>query len=309
MTTLVWARPEALWLLLLVPLLAVAGLWLGVRRNRLRPAALAWRVAVVALLAIGLAEPLLASGAGAGGAVFVVDRSESIGAEARDMADRWLEDALAAAPSGHRATIVEFGAKPVLSVPPGAASEVAGGVGGDASAQDQEPLDPAFTDISAALGLGRALPLGGGRRLVLVSDGGENIGQAIDQAAQAAGEGVPIDVVALPGVNAADLRVDGVAAPASAWEGEPVSVLAGVETGRGGPATVELLVDGVVKQTIETDLAEGLTSQAFTLTDLASGFHALEVRVQGEAEANRRTDDDRVRHGIVVRERPRLLLV
>jgi Ca-activated chloride channel family protein len=309
MTTLVWARPEALWLLLLVPLLAVIGFWLGVRRNRIRAAALVWRTAVVALLAIGLAEPLLASGAGAGGAVFVVDRSESIGSEARDVADRWLEDALAAAPSGRRATIVEFGAKPVLTVPPGAASEVAGGVGGDTSGQDQEPLDPAFTDISAALGLGRALPLGGGRRLVLVSDGGENIGQAIDQAAQAAAEGVPIDVVALPGVSAADLRVDGVAAPASAWEGEPVSVLAGVETGRGGPATVELLVDGVVKETIETDLAEGLTSQAFTLTDLASGFHALEVRVQGEAEANRRTDDDRVLHGIVVRERPSLLLV
>ena len=62
-------------------------------------------------------------------------------------------------------------------------------------------VDPAFTDIAAGLGLARALPLGGGRRIVLVSDGGENVGQAIDQAAQAALEGVPIDVLALPGVS------------------------------------------------------------------------------------------------------------
>ena len=39
------------------------------------------RLLVVTLLAIGLAEPMLASGSGAGGAVFVVDRSDSIGEE------------------------------------------------------------------------------------------------------------------------------------------------------------------------------------------------------------------------------------
>nr|MBA3450209.1 VWA domain-containing protein [Chloroflexia bacterium] len=169
--------------------------------------------------------------------------------------------------------------------------------------------DPAFTDIGAGLGLARALPLGGGRRIVLVSDGGENIGQAVDQAAQAALEGVPIDVLTLPGVSDADLRVDGISAPTSAWEGEPVAVLAGVETGRGGTVTVELLVDGVVKDTEQADLAEGLSSRLFTLDDLAPGFHALEVRVQGDAETNRRTDDDRAPHGIVVRDRPRILLI
>ena len=157
--------------------------------------------------------------------------------------------------------------------------------------------------------MGRALPLGGGRRLVLLSDGGENVGTAIDQAAQAALEGVPIDVVPLPGVSSADLRVDGVSAPTSAWEGEPITVLAGVETGRAGPATVDLLVDGEVWASEEAALPEGLSSQAFTVDNLPPGFHALEVRVQGDPEANRRADDDRAPHGIVVRDRPRILLI
>ena len=307
MNTLVWARPDALWLLALVPLFALTGIWLGVRRGRLSRGALLLRIAVVALLAVGLAEPLIASGAGSGGAVFVVDRSASVAGDGRGAVDRWLEDALAAPPGGRRAAVVAFGAKPVLAIPPGPARDIADTAIGASPAAAE--IDPAYTDIDAGLGLARALPLGGGRRIVLLSDGAENVGQAIDQAAQAALEGVPIDVVALPGVGTADLRVDGVSAPTSAWEGEPISVLAGLETGRAGPATVELLVDGEVKTTEEVDLEEGLTSRAFTLDDLPPGFHSLEVRVKGDAETNRRADDDSAPHGIVVRDRPRILLI
>ena len=69
-----------------LPLFAVTGIWLGIRRGRLRRVALVWRLAVVTLLAVGLAEPMIALGSATGGAVFVVDRSASIDAEARDAA-------------------------------------------------------------------------------------------------------------------------------------------------------------------------------------------------------------------------------
>ncbi|MFN8590156.1 MAG: VWA domain-containing protein [Thermomicrobiales bacterium] len=305
MSALTWARPDALWLLLLVPIIALTGYWFGLRRGRLSPGALFLRVAVMALLALGLAEPLLASGAGAGGAVFVVDRSSSVSGESRGVADNWLESAFAAAPGDRRAAVVTFGARPVLAIPPGLAS----GLASTAAPEDDTAVEPAYTDIASGLGLARALPLGGGRRIVLLSDGAENIGQAIDQAAQAAQEETPIDVVALPGVGASDLRVDGVSAPASAWEGEPINVLAGVESGRAGPATVELLIDGEVRTSEQVDLPEGLSSRVFTLDDLSPGFHAIEVRVQGDPETDRRTDDDAAPHGIVVRDRPRVLLV
>ncbi len=305
MSALVWARPAALWLLLLLPFFAATGYWWGVRRGRLRGSALFWRLIVVALLAVGLAEPLIASGAGTGGAIFVVDRSDSVAGPSADAAEGWLEDALAGAPASRRAAIVAFGSSPILAVPPGPARDLL-----DATASlDANAVDAAFTDIAAGLGLARALPLGGGQRIVLLSDGGENIGQAIDQAAQAATEGVPIDVVPLPGVSDSDLRVEGISAPSSAWEGEPITVLAGIETGRAGSAVVDLLVDGEVKSTIETEIPEGLTSRSFTLDDLAPGFHALEVRVRGDSESNRRPDDDQAPHGIVVRERPRILLI
>ena len=75
-TSLVWARPDALWLLALVPLFALTGIWLGTRRGRLPRVALLWRLAVVTLLALGLAEPMIASGSATGGVVFVVDHSD-----------------------------------------------------------------------------------------------------------------------------------------------------------------------------------------------------------------------------------------
>ena len=68
----------------------------------------------------------------------------------------------------------------MLTTPPGAARTLVGTVAGDAN------IDPAFTDISAGLALARALPLGGGQRVVLISDGAENLGSAITEAAQAA---------------------------------------------------------------------------------------------------------------------------
>ena len=302
MNGLVWARPEALALLLLLPVILLSALIFGAGKRGFQRGAIAWRLVVAALLIVGLAEPMLASSTGAGGVVFAIDRSSSVDRESQDAAERWLNDALAAAPGDRRAAIVSFGAQPLLTTPPGAAHSLAETDMGDPS------IDPAFTDISAGLALARALPLGGGQRVVLISDGAENLGSAVTEAAQAATDGTPIDVVPVPGVREADLRVEGLSGPTSAWEGEPISMLAGIETGQAGPATVEIVVDGEVKSTETVTLTEGLNSREFTLDDLAPGFHAISVRVQGDG-ATGSQDDDAMPLGVVVRDRPHLLLI
>lgn len=300
MSGLVWARPEALALLLLLPVILGSALIFGSGKRSFQRSAIAWRLAVAALLIVGLAEPMLASTTGAGGVVFAIDRSASIDSDTQAVAERWLNDALAAAPGDRRAAIVSFGARPLLTTPPGAAGNLAD-VGPDAAA-----IDPAFTDIGAGLALARALPLGGGQRVVLLSDGAENLGSVIAEAAQAATDGTPIDVAPIPGVRAADLRVEGLAGPASAWEGEPITLLASIETGQAGQASVEIVVDGDVKSTARVDLREGLNSREFTLDDLAPGFHAVAVRVRGESTSSQ---ENMVPLGVVVRDRPHLLLI
>ena len=54
---------------------------------------------------------------------------------------------------------------------------------------------------------------------MLVSDGSENLGDALNQISQAAADGTPIDVLPLDGVSGSDLRVAGATAPKAVWNG------------------------------------------------------------------------------------------
>jgi len=244
--SLAFAAPAALWLLLLAPLFGLIGWRFGVKRRRI-PASAAWlRSGMVALLAIALAQPMLATGSGAASTVFVVDASRSAtGPDGADAAG-WVRAALDAAGSGDRAAVVAFGAEPKLAAPAAPANALSSGW------DDPTTLDPAdrdYTDIERALALARALPLGGSRRIVLASDGAENVGSAREQAAQALADGVPVDVLPLPGVAEDDLRVSGAVAPSSVWQGESVSVLASVDSPAATDATVELWADGALLAT------------------------------------------------------------
>ncbi len=307
MTTfdLTFARPAAFWLLAALPVFARVGLLLGVRRHRLPRAALWLRLAAVTLLALGLTEPLLTTGADAASTVFVVDRSRSASGEAADTATAWVTDALAGAGVTDRAAVIDFAASPSVTVPAGRARDL----DRSWSAAPADTTNADYTNIESALALARSLPLGGKRRVVLVSDGAENVGTALNQAAQAAADGVPIDVVPLEGVGDRDLRVEGATAPTSAWLGEPVTVLASINSGIEGPGTVELWVDGARYASAKVDLTVGLASHAFKLTDLPAGFHALEVRISGPAGGDRYAENNVTPLSLVVRDQPKLLLI
>jgi len=302
---LTFARPAALWLLATLPLFALVGIALGLRRRRLPRAALALRLAVVTLLTVTLAEPLLTSGAGAVSTVFVVDRSGSVTDPTVAAANGWVAAALREAGVGSRAAIVTFGASPSLAAPAGSAGDL------DRGWMDEAlpALEREYTDVESALALARALPLGGSRRLVVLSDGAENVGSALNQAGQAAADGIPIDVVPLPGVDERDLRIEGATAPTSLWQGEPVTVLASVATGLAGTGRVELWVDGVFNTAEDVEFPVGLSSYDFKVEDLPAGFHALEVRVSGPAAGDRYPQNNRLPIALVVRDRPELLLV
>ncbi len=300
------ANPGALWLLLLLLPFAALGWWLGVVRHRLAPAALVLRLATMATLIVALAQPLVASGGGAASTVVVVDRSRSLPEAESGAATGWVSDALAGAAKGDRAAVVAFGASPRVAAVAGPAREL--GVGwAEPGVLPEAERD--YTDIASALALARALPLGGGRRIVLLSDGAENAGSALDQAAQAAADGVPIDVVPLAGVGDDDLRVDGASAPQSVWSGEPVTVLASVHAPAAGQGRVEVWVDGERFAKREAELPAGLSSHAFELSGLEPGFHALEIRVAGDPSLDRLPGNDALPLALTVRGQPRLLLV
>ncbi|HEY7035553.1 MAG TPA: VWA domain-containing protein [Thermomicrobiales bacterium] len=301
---LTFAHPSALWLLLLVPVIGILGLVLGVRRRGLPPAALPLRLGVIVLLTLALAEPLLTEGGGAASTVFVVDRSKSISDGTASGVDQWISSALAKAGSGDRAAVVTFGSSAEVSAGAAKAQDVGRNWAGPDGAEKDN------TDIESALALARSLPLGGSRRIVLVSDGAENVGAAMNQAAQAASDGTPIDVLPVDGVGDNDLRVEGAVAPSSVWKDEPVSVMASVVTGQSGAGQLELLVDGQAVENDATTFPAGVSSFTFKPVEkLAPGFHALTVKVSGSPEMDKFAENNEFPLALVVRDAPKVLLV
>ena len=174
---------------------------------------------------------------------------------------------------------------------------------------DTTAIDPSFTNIESALALARSLPVGGNRRIVLVSDGSENIGAAQNQVSQAARDGVPVDVVRVPGAGNDDLRVDSVTAPAAIWQGEQPNVLVSVSTVNPGNAKLDLVIDDGLIASQDLTLAAGLSTYSFTVPELGPGFHSLAVRVSGSSDLDQFTENDTAPLALIVRDSPAVLLI
>ncbi len=257
-----FVQPQWLALLVLVPLVYVVSrrslTGLGPTRKW---AAIGLRAAGLTLLALALAEPRLRRPTDATTVLFVVDRSFSIPQDidpnvpVTDVVDRrwekvrsFIEKAVKDRPAARRndrSGLILFGKRPKLSLPPAAV---------DALPVDERmagPIDGNYTDIAAALKLALAsFPEGTGKRVVLFSDGNENLGLSEEQADLAKKNNVQIDTVALaPGFrNESEVLVQAIESPAVAAQGQrlPIRVLVRNAT----PGTV---VDGrldVVKTSV-----------------------------------------------------------
>ena len=226
--------PVWLWLLLLAP----AAWWVG-RRGlaALGPGrrrwALALRLAVLACLALALADARVRWRPDETTVIFAIDRSESVGEAEGDRALALVNQALALKPSRDRAGVVVFGEEALVERAPTPALKRV------------ERLDSApgrgFTDLGKALRLSAGLfPEGGRRRLVLFTDGNENLGSAAAEAASCAAQGIAVDVVPMRAAARDEVLVDAVQAPDRVEKKKPFEVKVTVRSTFSGPGTLRL---------------------------------------------------------------------
>ncbi|MDQ2683849.1 MAG: VWA domain-containing protein, partial [Chloroflexota bacterium] len=300
-------QPSLLLLLVLVPFFALLTLRLARRSGRLRRSVVLLRIGVFAALVVAVAEPLSVRTSTSATTIFVVDRSSSVATADGDASvTSWVTNALSSGGDSNNAAIVSFGGSADVSI----ASSPAATIGGDwVDAVDLSSIDPDFTNIETALALARSMPVGGNRRIVLVSDGAENVGAAANQVSQAADDGIPIDVVQVAGAGNDDLRIDSVTAPVAIWQGERPNVLVGVSTATAGVATLDLVIDDVLIERQEVTLVPGLTSYAFTLPDLSAGFHSIRIDVAGDATIDQFGENNSAPAALIVRAEPKVLLI
>jgi len=160
--------------------------------------------------------------------VFVLDRSESVGASARELADQFVAEAEDHDPRA-RVGVVEFaGSARVIRWPSG-------------PARSAPALEDEGTDLASAVRLAAAvLPESGRRRLVLLTDGRATTGGVDAAVEQARARGVEVDAVALDDAGPGDARLTDVTAVQDrVAPGEPFEATARLT---GPPSTVETVV-------------------------------------------------------------------
>ncbi|HVF99480.1 MAG TPA: vWA domain-containing protein, partial [Chloroflexia bacterium] len=262
-----FSRPVALLLLLLLVPLTVylSRTSLAFLRRGARRWSLGLRLAIVVLLVLSLAGAGIVRADQRLSVVYLLDRSDSVSAGAQAQQAEYVAQAIAELRDGDAAGVIVFGSDALVDRP---------------VQPDKTPPDLAsapsttYSNLADALRLGLAVAPGDtARRLVLLSDGRENLGSAEWAARLAGANGVAVDVVALPTASGHEVWVDSLRAPSPVRENERVSLQLGISSSVDTTATLLISMDGTPLSTQEVRLVRGANSYVQTLPPATRGFH------------------------------------
>src|SRR5262245_9791947 len=295
---------ERPWLLLLLPA-SVALVYLLWRTSRTymppmrRKASLIVRTVVVTFLCLVLAVPTVQLRADQLAIAVLLDRSDSVSPTAQRQQEDWLAKALAAKAQNDQVAVITFGEDATVE---------------RALSDDPHPprLQPESTgtrtNIAAAIRAGvAALPPSAARRLVLLSDGRENLDHADAAAALASAAHVQLLTVPTDVATGPEVLVQALDAPAQLREGERFSVTAQIQSTQPTQADLHLLMDGTLRASQTVDLEPGTNRFVLPLEPLATGHHLL--RLQVEADADTLSQNNSAGALVVVTGPPSVLVV
>ncbi|HEV8322163.1 MAG TPA: VWA domain-containing protein [Myxococcota bacterium] len=316
-TTLVFARPWALWLLLLVPLaaaLSIGGGRTDHSRGR-RVLTAAFRIFIIVLVALAAAEPRMELRRDRVALVFVVDHSDSIDDKELKWAGKYVGDAAAGLMPNDMAGVVVFGEHATIAVPVDKMGVDTAGRAealGDAAGERSDTVGRDHSDLAGAVRLALAAsPSGITTRLVLLSDGNEDRGDLAEAATAAQIAGVELHAAAPPDASL-KAEVEALALTMSTDQADPGETVKGelrlhsvgkakgkVEIYRNGEKIAEKAVDlepGVsppidFEYKLATDAEEGTDIYEATFvpeegdTDVRNNRGLAAVRVGGPPRA------------------------
>ena len=307
--TISFVYPRILWFLLLVPLTVSLAL-LGRRRpTRARFwGGLALRVLLLALVVLALGGIQLRLRTDTLTAVFVLDASDSIPAAEQARGEALIRQAVEAMPGGDRAAVVVFGQDALVER---LASEV--------RVLPNLASVPVTTrtDVAGALQLALALfPDEGAKRMVLLSDGRENLGHAIAQAELAAAHDIELSFVSLGGPQGdVEVLVEALDAPADVRQGQGFDLTiivrsmtqAGTEPGRSVSATLRVFGDGQLIHSQAVRLQAGVNRFLVPVEAAEAGFRRFRAQIVPDADT--RLQNNQASAFTVVHGPPRVLIV
>ncbi len=286
-----FANPWAL-LLLLLPAGWVAWEW-GQAGRRL---SLLLKAAVFTLIALALAQPSLVVYESKVAVAMLADTSASVSPTDLQR-ESGIADALERARGRNWARVIPFARSTrdaSLSERPKKNWELRYTANAGGRATD---LETAIRDGAASL------PSGMVPRLLLVSDGNENLGSAARAIWQAQQLGIPVDTIALAGRPKPGLMLESVAFPAQVFSGEHFPMEVTLESPAKAQATVELTAEGKPIGANQVQLGEGVNHLRLQANVNAAGAIALAGKISAPGLGEARFED------AVTLRKPRALFI
>ena len=232
--------------------------------------ALGLRMLVSFMLVAALAEPNYLTLGKKLAVMFLVDGSASITREESEQAIAYVNEAAKQRDTQRedRAGVILFGREAASEIPP---------VAQPWQIQQFESLvEPQFTNLAAAMEIAQAtLPADCAKRVVIVSDGNANLGQAEEQAERLLQAGVGIDVVPIRYERTGDVAVDKIVSPTEVARGVPFDLRVVINN-----ASATKSVKG--KLTVVQEASGARQTIADDEITVPPGKHVLTIRQQPE---------------------------
>lgn len=230
---------------------------------------------------------------------FVLDRSDSVPSTQQDAAKSLVNRMSEQKKKDDKAGVIIFGTEASIDRMPNAAIDLE---------KVEAVVDTQRSDLASAIRLGTAaFAETGQKRMVLMSDGNENIGDAMAAVAGARSQGATIDVVPLGVTRGNDVFVQKVQVPAKLKKGQPFEAKIFVQADQAQTATVRLYRNEqfLGEQKVQLDAGKNLFSFPQTLPD--QGFFNYDVRV--DAVGDSLPQNNRAAAFASVKGDPRVLLI
>lgn len=258
------------------------------------------RVLILILLALGLSGLSFTRSLDRVNVLFLLDVSDSISPTTRERGLKYINDALEKMGRDDTAGVIVFGAQSSMEASPQGNLKI------DRLTSD---VETSTTDIAHALGLALAsFPDEGDKRIVILSDGNENIGKATDVASVVKSLGVSIYAVPFPAQEGVgEVYVEKISAPPKVKAEEQHEFQVVLVSHGEAEAVLTLLKDGALLREDRVDLRAGKNVFTYKSSFAERGLHNYEVIVSPESDGI--SQNNRSESFVEVSGNPRVLYV
>jgi Ca-activated chloride channel homolog len=260
--------------------------------------ALALRGALVVVLLATLLGPTLPRWVDRQNVVFLLDLSDSVSLAARERAYRFIADATGAMKASDRQSVIVFGEEAVVDQALATRTAVE---------RPKVQVGGRGTNIFQGLQLALAtLPPGHANRIVMLTDGRQNAGNALAGAQAAKNAGADIYYVAAPLTFSQEVVAEAMVLPQEVKYGEPFQAKVVAWSHKETQGRVSLFRNGEFIGSQIVRLAAGKNVFSYRQSLDNSGIHVYQAAI--EVDGDTIEDNNRAVGTVVVRGRPQVLL-